>query len=432
MKYPDALPHKEVPGVALRGRTGFLSATDHEPGVLAGITAPDTPRPPAAAPSMSCSRAFSWRGRTYAFGGAWFAFRHPDRSAVRESLQSANATHWARLPGDDATHVGAFRLPDERGRIYCAVEAARTFFGGDFVGAFELGSTSLPKAWWIVAVADDAVLLDRVFADRQDARNAYRSLFVPGRRFDTQVAPREIATNEVREVPLDEFLELADLPLRRKRALGTSLLQVSVAATLVLLGTALAASQLKGSAEPAIGASHETHQPIYPQFTEPAALGLACERAVAGALAAELDGWTLDSASCTNGEAKLAFSGGRSSVLRHMYRNAEVWEAERRAEAYVALTTPRQELLPHQLGAATAEDLANGLSVFGTTPRMVLVHMGTERAPFDSYQFEFHAAETMPVLIGAFASFQNAEWTEVRFASRQLQWRIVGMLHVDP
>ncbi len=430
MKCQPVVPHRNVPATGTPSCTRHFPETGHDSNTAAVTADNPAARMSVPAPSMVRSHAFAWRGRVYAFGGAWFAFRHPDRNAIRNSLRGAHATHWARLPGDDATHVGAFRLPDERGRIHCAVEAARTFLGGDFVGAFEIGSASLPKGWWIVAVADDAVLLDRVYTDLRTAQNTYRSLFVPGRKFDTQIAPREIASSDAREVPLDEFLELSDLPLRRIGARGSTLLRVATAATLVLLGTVLAASHLKDSAESETGTGPETLQPTYPQFADPAAFGLACERAIADALAAELDGWKLASASCTDGEAQLSFLGGQSGMLRHQYRNVTVWEAERRASVSVALETPRRNLLPQQLDTATTEDLADRLSVLGIEPRMELVHVGTESAPFDSYRFQVSSTETMPILIGALSNIQNAEWTMVRFAPDQLQWLILGMIHV--
>ena len=194
-------PMSGMPIAEQHGRSGTRTL----PQVAAPATGKDTagspvPNPRAAgtrfalaAVAQQRSYAFAWQGRVYAFGGTWFAFQNPNRRVIREALKRASATHWTQMPCHNATHVGAFRLPGERGRILSAVEAAQARFGSDFIGAFELGCDSLSRAWWVVAVADGAVLFDSVFDDLEDARAAYRGLLVPEREFGVQVAPREFA-----------------------------------------------------------------------------------------------------------------------------------------------------------------------------------------------------------------------------------------------
>ena len=213
------------------------------------------------------------------------------------------------MPGFGTAHVGAYRLQGERGKILCAAEAARTHFGDDFIGAFELGSASLHKAWWVVAVADDAVLLDSVFNDLRAAQAAYRALTVPGRKFSAQIAPQGFLPEATQEVTLDEFLEVTDLEV--KRFATRHIPRVLAAMAVALAGGAIAAMQLPGGAEPAPAADTTPNSPTYPTFTDPAALGLACETAVAKALFAMSGGWALASALCVEDVAQLVFTGGR-------------------------------------------------------------------------------------------------------------------------
>ncbi len=385
-------------------------------------------RAPLAAPAQPRSYAFAWQERVYAFGGTWFAFPNPNRRMIREALEHASATHWTRLLGDSTTHVGAFRLPDERGRILAAVEAARAHFGSDFIGAFELGCDSLSRAWWVVAVADGAVLFDSVFDDLQDAQAAYRGSFIPGREFGVHVAPRGFAPDAVREAALDEFLDLADSTLRRNAP--RRMPSLVAAAAFLILGAAFAATQLTSGAGPAPAANREPFAPRYPQFEDPEVFGVACETAVAMALVTEADGWQLDSARCVAGNAQLDFGGGRNDAIRRTYPNASVSEAQRQASVSLPLQAPRRVLRAQDLDAATADDLARVLSVFGSVPRFERIGYGEDGAHFESYRFEFRTKAAMPVLLGAFSDIRNAEWTEVRFAPSELQWHVTGVIHV--
>ena len=385
---------------------------------------------PRQASSEPRSYAFAWHGRVYAFGGAWFAFRRPERKAIRKALENSGATHWTKVPGDGATHIGAFRLPGERGRIRCAVEAARIHLGSDFIAAFELSSASLPRAWWVVAVADNAVLLDRVFEDLQAARSAYQEMFVPGRSFSVQAAPGDFSPNASQETPLEDFLDLSDRAIRRiaPRRLPALL---AVAAMMLLTG-GLAAASLRSESQPPPAAGPDPVIPEYPTVTDPRAFGLSCEAAIAEALLAGPAGWQLESASCANGLSVLGFLGGPSQALQDLYRDAAIAESGGHATASVTLDSPVRALLPGELGIASREDLGKRLSSFGNAPRFDLVHAAHEAAPFDSYRFELASREPMPALIQSIAGMPNVEWTEVRFAPDQLQWHVVGLIHVRP
>ena len=389
----------------------------------------DTTLAPLAARAQPQSYAFTWQGRVYAFGGTWFAFCNPNRRTVREAIEHSSASHWVRMPGDNTTLVGAFRLRGERGRILTAVEAARAHFGSDFIGAFELGCDSLRSAWWVVAVADGAVLFDGVFDDLQTAQAAYQDLFIPGREFGVQVAPAGFAHDAVREATLDEFLDLADLVLRRNAPRRIPSLLAVI--TFVTLAGAFAAMQLTSGAGPAPAANQEPFAPRYPQFDDPATFGTACETVIARALVSEANGWQLDSALCAAGEAQLIFRGGRGGEIQRTYPNAAVSEAQGRASVSLPLHTRLRALQARDLDAASTDDLANVLSVFGSVPRFERLRFGEKGEPFESYRFEFRASTAMPILIGAFLDIQNAEWTEVRFAPGQLQWHITGRIHVQ-
>ena len=385
---------------------------------------------PRQASSEPWSYAFAWHGRVYAFGGAWFAFRRPERKAIRKALENSGATHWTKIPGDGATHIGAFRLPGERGRIRCAVEAARIHLGSDFIAAFELSSASLPRAWWVVAVADNAVLLDSVLEDLQAAQSAYQEMFVPGRSFSVQVAPGDFSPNAFQETPLEDFLDLSDLAIRR--IAPRKLPALMAVAGMMLLTGGLAAAGLRNESQPPPPAGPDPVTPGYPTVTDPGAFGLSCEAAIAEALLAGPAGWQLESASCADGRSVLGFQGGPSRALQDLYRDAAVAEASGHATASVALNSPVRTLLPGELGVASREDLGKRLSSFGNAPRFELVHAAHEAAPFDSYRFELASREPMPALIQTIAGIPNAEWTEVRFAPDQLQWHVVGLIHVRP
>lgn len=412
-------PRIAVPEAAERDRTGSAAESLQRSAEV-----------PKQASSELRSYAFAWHGRVYAFGGAWFAFRRPERKAIRKALENSGATHWTKVPGDGAIHIGAFRLPGERGRIRCAVEAARIHLGSDFIAAFELGSASLPKAWWVVAIADNAVLLDSVFEDLQSAQSAYQEMFVPGRSFSVQAAPEDFSPNASQETPLQDFLDLSDLAIRRIAPRKLPAL-VAVAA-LMLLTAGLAAASLRNESQPPPAAGPDPVIPEYPTVTDPRAFGLNCEAAIAEALLAGPAGWQLESASCADGQSVLGFQGGPSRAFQDLYRDATIAVASGHATASVAVDSPVRALLPGELGITSREDLEKRLSSFGNAPRFELVHAADEAAPFDSYRFELASREPMPALIQTIADMPNAEWTEVRFAPGQLQWHVVGLIHVRP
>ena len=158
--------------------------------------------------------------------------------------------------------------------------------------------------------------------------------------------------------------------------------------------------------------------------------GSPCEAAVATALVTDADAWQLDSARCAAGEIQLAFAGGRDDAIRRSYPNAAVSEAQGYASVSLPLHAPRRVLRAQDLDAASADDLASVLSVFGSVPSVDRIEYGENGMPYETYRFEFHANLSIPILIEAFSGIQNAEWTEVRFAPSELQWHIKGRIHV--
>ncbi len=404
-----------------------------ERNVSARAPLPHTPpesRSGGAGESHGRSRALVWRGRTYAFGGAWLTFRRPERRVLRSALRNAGATHWAKMPGNGATHVGAFRLQGERGSIACAVDAARVYFGNDFAGAFEISTDSLPRAWWVVAVADEAVLLDTVFEDLDEAKAAFRDLSVPGREFTTRIAPPGFGSDGSREAGLDEFLELADLAVR---PIGHRRISALAAVALLCAGAGgLAAAQWRIDAEPAQAASAEAQLPQLPLVAELRPLGVACEAAVASALDRHVAGWKLDSASCDGSAAQLVFAGSGGDAIRSRYPGVYLAEGDDRAIAGIALDAPLRALAPPDLDVAGPERLVEILDLLGRASPPRRSHLATELHPYDSYRFQLRSRETMPTLLQAFSGMPNLEWTGVGFDAAALQWSVEGRLHVSP
>ena len=366
--------------------------------------------PAAKPPAARDARAFAWRQQVYAFGGTWFTFRRTDRRTAREVLDSVGATHAVRLAGADAAHLGAFRLPGERGRILCAVEAARIHFGDDFAGVFELAAPSLPKGWWVVAVVEDAVLLDVVCADLDSARAAWRGLFVPGREFSTRVAPPGFAGETGPPVPLDEFLDLADRPLGRRSPRGLPV-AAGLAGLCLLAGALLLA---RGGA--GVASTESATPPALPDITDPLAFARQCERQVAAALLAPATGRALVAAACDGGAARLVLAGTATSPGT--------------TTVDIPLALPRRQLSAAELASGHA-GLAERLTAFGPAPVLELVHAASETAPWDSYRFQLPLQRSLPALLHALADLPNVEWTELRFTPRTLNWHVVGEIHVD-
>ena len=173
---------------------------------------------PLAARAQPQSYAFTWQGTSVCVRRHLVRLSQPEVDArFGKPLEHSGASHWVRMPGDNTTLVGAFRLRGERGRILAAVEAARTHFGSDFIGAFELGCDSLSKRLvgscrWQTAPSSSTACSTTC----RPLRRPIGALSIPGREFGVQVAPDGISRHDaVREATLDEFLDLADLVLRR-------------------------------------------------------------------------------------------------------------------------------------------------------------------------------------------------------------------------
>ncbi len=385
---------------------------------------PDAPPPSCASPPADLSSlALGWDGRVYAFGGRWSAYRRTGRRQRAKVLRDSDASHWLQIDAGGTTQIALYALPEERGRVYAAVEAARSRFGGDFMGVFEIRSPSIAEGYWLVALSDDVVLADAVYDSAEAAREACGRLQAPGRRFGTVRMPDGFSEASAESCGLDEFLDLARGRLACVPSSRRSF-AAAAAMTVATLASATVAHALLGQINPKPPPEEEAiEEPL--RVVPPEPFAGACEKAAAAGLYAAAGGWSLSAASCASGLATLAFHGepgGQEEALRSVYPQAYVREGSHEATVSVPLAVGDEKAGELWRQKEASRWLQGRLRLLDAS-HVAWRESGTVQG------FRFRTQAPLDRWLAVLGSARGLEVTRLTLHPEHLVWEVEGRLH---
>lgn len=390
------------------------------------VASPDAPPAPCATPLADLgSLALGWDGRTYAFGGHWSAYRQAGRRQRARVLRRSGASHWLQIDAGGTTQIALYDLPEERGRLYAAVEAARSRFGGDFMGVFDIRSPSISEGYWLVALSDDVVLADTLYSSIEAAREACGRLQAPGRRFGTVRLPVGFSDTPAESCGLDEFLDLSQGKLTRMASSRRSF-AAAAAITVATLVSATVAHALLGQIHTKPPSEKESlEEPL--RVVPPEPFAGACEKVAAEGLYTAAGGWALSTASCAPGLATLAFRsgpGGQEEALLSAYPEAYVREGSHEATVSVPLAVGDEEAGelwdPNKAGRWLQR-------------RMHLLDAGhvAWRESGTAQGFRFRTQMPLNRWLAVLGNYRGLEVTRLTLHPEELVWEVEGRLHAN-
>ena len=382
-------------------------------------------------PPAKRSLALEHDGRIYAFGARWLAFGRPDRREIRKSLREAHATHWIRIQEGETEQVAAYDLPEERGRIFAAMEAVRTKFGGDFLGLFELGGDSFQRVYWLAAISEEIVLADSLHETLEEAQAVCSHLLAADRTFGTTRLPEGFAGSSGEAAGLDDFLGLSETSLRRA---GTRPWPILLASGLGLAVLGAAGFGLLDPAPASVPPPVAQNIPVFPEYMHPESFAFACEKAVASGIFRASAGWSLTAAKCLPDRATLRFANTENASTGPEIEIATAVRLDsgsKTADVWIPLAGPRERLRPPP-GAPLLDRLRARLKLVDRQYRLERRQDASSARLYETHHFAFATAAPAPTWLALFGDGRGVEFTSASFAPESLRWRVEGRIHVLP